>query len=375
MGKADLIKGLKKEFKVKGGSIVAKEPKGRTAAGGAVSRCWEGYEPVEGKKPFSKGSCKKVGGAVKAPLGSDPNTWTPKYLQGSGLQESRQRLRQALDDHKRILHAVQQVHQKHSQGGQLPCRVTDKMKGLEMKGSGFFKGKDAKVTDECKDRPECLHPEKCKKLASMTMGPNGMMYMGQYQKCLKDEKEKANCPEKCYEGGKRSGLERIGDKIADPLMKANKVALAATVVAGQPAFLASCGAAGTALGGPLGGMAGAAACKGLYDKMIKQPGYEDGLIDSAGMTDTQKKLLTKMGEKGTKAAGGAVKSEDPIDWEDIKWGSFKAQYDQYNATHKKKFKDLGSFADHILAAEKGKFQPKTLKRARFYKNVLARKKS
>ena len=24
------------------------------------TRCWKGYEPVPGKKPYSKGSCKKV---------------------------------------------------------------------------------------------------------------------------------------------------------------------------------------------------------------------------------------------------------------------------------------------------------------------------
>ena len=24
------------------------------------SRCWTGYEPVPGKKPYSKGSCKKI---------------------------------------------------------------------------------------------------------------------------------------------------------------------------------------------------------------------------------------------------------------------------------------------------------------------------
>lgn len=24
-----------------------------------IERCWKGYEPVAGKKPYSKGSCKK----------------------------------------------------------------------------------------------------------------------------------------------------------------------------------------------------------------------------------------------------------------------------------------------------------------------------
>ena len=25
------------------------------------NRCWKGYRPTKGKKPYSKGSCKKVG--------------------------------------------------------------------------------------------------------------------------------------------------------------------------------------------------------------------------------------------------------------------------------------------------------------------------
>lgn len=30
------------------------------------SRCWKGYEPVKGKKPYSPGSCKKSGKPTKA---------------------------------------------------------------------------------------------------------------------------------------------------------------------------------------------------------------------------------------------------------------------------------------------------------------------
>lgn len=28
-------------------------------------RCWKGYEPVKGKKPYSDGSCKKSSGSKK----------------------------------------------------------------------------------------------------------------------------------------------------------------------------------------------------------------------------------------------------------------------------------------------------------------------
>jgi len=59
-------------------------------------------------------------------------------------------------------------------------------------------------------------------------------------------------------------------------------------------------------------------------------------------------------------------------WEDAP--NFKGQFEKYNATEKKKFKDLASFADYIMN-NKDKFQAKTLKRARFFKNVLQKKKS
>ena len=66
MKKADLVKHLKKQFSIKGGAIVRKPlgsdpatytpkpaPSGRESVGG---RCWDGYEPVKGKKPFTNGS-------------------------------------------------------------------------------------------------------------------------------------------------------------------------------------------------------------------------------------------------------------------------------------------------------------------------------
>ena len=81
--------------------------------------------------------------------------------------------------------------------------------------------------------------------------------------------------------------------------------------------------------------------------------------------------------------GGAVKEkeeeegdDDPIDWDDIKWGSFTEQLKRYNATHKKKFlgdKALCNFADMIIK-NKSKYSTKTQRRASFYLNVLAKKK-
>lgn len=35
------------------------------AKGGKSSRCWSGYEPVKGKQPYAKGSCKKSSSSPK----------------------------------------------------------------------------------------------------------------------------------------------------------------------------------------------------------------------------------------------------------------------------------------------------------------------
>jgi len=66
-------------------------------------------------------------------------------------------------------------------------------------------------------------------------------------------------------------------------------------------------------------------------------------------------------------------SDDEIDFDDIKWGSFTKQFEAYNRTAKKKMKDLSAFARMILDAPKDKFSDTTRKRANFYLNVLAKK--
>jgi len=75
-------------------------------------------------------------------------------------------------------------------------------------------------------------------------------------------------------------------------------------------------------------------------------------------------------------AKGKGVEEDPIDWDDIKWGSFSEQLRRYNATHKNKFegeKALCKFAEMILN-NKSKYSTTTKRRASFYLNVLAKKK-
>ena len=82
--------------------------------------------------------------------------------------------------------------------------------------------------------------------------------------------------------------------------------------------------------------------------------------------------------KGTKRkaespdAEGTGMEESPIDWEDIKWGSFSRQFKEYNRTAKKPIKDLEKFANMIMKKPE-KFQSRTIKRARFYLNVLMKK--
>jgi hypothetical protein len=63
-----------------------------------------------------------------------------------------------------------------------------------------------------------------------------------------------------------------------------------------------------------------------------------------------------------------------VDWEDIKWGSFTNQFEEYKRQHpNSKIDDLEHFAESILANSQD-YKKTTLKKARFYLNVLAKKK-
>jgi hypothetical protein len=68
-------------------------------------------------------------------------------------------------------------------------------------------------------------------------------------------------------------------------------------------------------------------------------------------------------------------TSQPIHFEDLKWGSFTKQFQAYKSQHpKSKVKDLDAFAKMIVKTPK-KYQEKTLKRARFYLNVIEKKKT
>jgi len=61
------------------------------------------------------------------------------------------------------------------------------------------------------------------------------------------------------------------------------------------------------------------------------------------------------------------------DWEHLKWGSFTKQFNAFKSQHpRSRVKDLDGFARMVLKSPK-KFQPTTLKRARFYLNVIEKK--
>lgn len=85
-------------------------------------------------------------------------------------------------------------------------------------------------------------------------------------------------------------------------------------------------------------------------------------------------ILNKLGDDyiGEGAGRGyRTPKENYPDWEDLKWGSFTEQFKRYNSTHTP-LPDLESFAKMILA-NPSKYHQKTLRRARFYQNVILKK--
>jgi len=84
-------------------------------------------------------------------------------------------------------------------------------------------------------------------------------------------------------------------------------------------------------------------------------------------------ILTKLGDKDIGEGAGIVKPNYP-DWEDLKWGSFTKQFQRYKQTHpSSSISNLEEFAKSILR-NPNDYHPKTLKRARFYLNVILKKK-
>lgn len=83
--------------------------------------------------------------------------------------------------------------------------------------------------------------------------------------------------------------------------------------------------------------------------------------------------LTKKERELHEAEGEGIKPK--IDFEDIKWGTFKALYNRFmknNPTFKDKIEDLEHFA-HFVVANPDKFSKVAHKKAQFYVNILEHK--
>ncbi len=416
--KEDLIKIMRPHCKMQGKKIVSK------AEGG---RCWSGYTPVKGKKPFEKGSCKKTstGGAIYNPTG-DPEV----SKKNEQIRKNMQKAREAKDKNTGTVlgGAVRDLALKHRNllverlkkvrnimGGQLPSNVTNKLRDLDlklgMKGGNIGamqdmfrddptlqrrieddmlqKGLDSNVENPCSGissqcKPLARAVQASKKNEVTVKGKK--LNMKAVESCDRFYKEKAGCPVKEPKKKKKEkGIMKVLDKTSDVLMKGTDKAVAGIVTVGKPVFYASCGAAGSAAGGPLGAAAGATACKKLYEEMVEKPGYEDSLMDRANLSPQEKRLLDMMQKatlsKGKKALETPKEEEEDeiegegmgkIDWDSMDWGSFSEQLQYYNSKNKKKM-DLPKFAAMILKSP-GKYKQKTVKRARFYANVLSKKK-
>jgi hypothetical protein len=62
-------------------------------------------------------------------------------------------------------------------------------------------------------------------------------------------------------------------------------------------------------------------------------------------------------------------------YKNVKWGTFKNQFKEYNHKHKtSKKKTLKSFSNYIIK-HPSKFRSHTVKRARFYNNIIKPNKS
>jgi hypothetical protein len=74
-------------------------------------------------------------------------------------------------------------------------------------------------------------------------------------------------------------------------------------------------------------------------------------------------ILTSKGKKEKKTRKKSL-------FTNVKWGTFSAQFKDYNTKHKTgKKKSLKSFANYVLK-HPSRFHSKSVKRARFYNNLI-----
>ncbi len=372
MGKADLVKVMKKHLKIDRHKAVSRK--------GDPSKTHPGdmdYTTKLGDKDYHEGGHDELkqkspyGGA----LGSDPRTWSPS---GGSLLERIDKLK----------------------GGQLPSSIRDRLEHLEMKikGGTITSGKPKKritpiavqQTDEEKIYQK-LQQERREEM----------------DKRLKEKQKPAEIIEELRKGGPSKGeqtfhnvVDRLSANVLAAHQKDARVQKKQKEDSKKPAK--SCPITGYSklkkgellerLNEALKGkkMIEEGLVQGLEYRTVpelrqlarKYCGYKTPVERKAPVEKKQRskdevEAAAAMLDLQQRPVGGKVavaKKEDDIDFEDLKWGSFTEQFNAYNRQHKKKFKDLAEFAQHIRA-NKGDFQPKTKKRADFYVNVISKKKS
>jgi len=356
--KLDHLKQIAREHKLKGFSTMKKPEilKHVRKHLGARVKVINGRPTMEGK-----GSCKKAeGGSI---IGT---------AKGEGNGEVSDRLRKLVD---RLKGGKIQV----AEGNETVTNTEGGAIRMPVRGGTII---NPDCSQDCVEPPACSKKKKAARSSISGFDPASGIKQKQYKDCKDEERAKMNCPANCKKAEGPSDALKAGLAMTDVLTKITNKGVAAAFTLGKPAFFAAC----TAAGGPVG----TAGCKALYDKMIKDPGYEKNMMDKASFSATELKLLEKIGKASeSKMSGGAIQmpmrggdvksdddEDDPIDWDDIKWGSFTEQLKQYNKRHNNRFtgdKALCDFAEMILS-NKSKYSTTTKRRASFYLNVLAKKK-
>jgi len=280
--KHELISKLSDFFVIKDGEIHKKEKE----VEGEGNRCWEGYEEVKGKEPYTKGSCKKAkGGAIYNPDNDEKIAAQNKVIRenmkkkmdGKGQSESEKNE----DMMWERLPYVKSLFGKHYRKSQELRDIEDDIEDmLTGKNSGLEEGQEKEIKKRIEKAVQALK--------------------------TKEAEQKYGASNDALEGkGAKKSLDALGDRVRDAIRRVR--ALKADI-------------AGT------------------------------------GASKTEE-----------------TKDDDPIDWEDIKWGSFTKQFEAWNRQHPEdKMDDLTEFADMILE-NPSSYQKKTVRRARFYLNVLKKK--
>jgi hypothetical protein len=99
-------------------------------------------------------------------------------------------------------------------------------------------------------------------------------------------------------------------------------------------------------------------------------GSQSSSSGSSSGNDSDNESVISADEPSSSSSSGSSAGGLNIDFDDLKWGSFTKQFERFKHTNPKApIHDLEGFARHIVADPKH-YNKTTLKRARFYLNVL-----